>query len=102
MSDDNVIRFPIERTQPAAPAAEVRMEYGTCSFCKATIAWCVTVNGKRMPLDATPDEGGNVFVRLIDGVITGHVRHKNEDRPEGVAYMPHVASCKRKPTPRRK
>ena len=31
-------------------------EYGTCRSCGAAILWAVTPNGKKMPLDAEPDE----------------------------------------------
>jgi len=34
----------------------------TCSSCGAEIIWCVTTTEKKMPVDATENPSGNVFV----------------------------------------
>lgn len=74
------------------------MRYGRCAYCGHTIGWCTTEKGKQLALDVPANDAGNVFVRVIDGVLVGHVRHKGET-PEGVCYMPHIATCRRKVTP---
>lgn len=33
-----------------------------CRSCEAEIFWCVTVNNKRIPLDAEPTPDGNLVV----------------------------------------
>lgn len=35
---------------------------GNCSSCNAPIRWAITQAGKRMPLNPSPVQGGNVFV----------------------------------------
>lgn len=39
-----------------------------CDYCEAPIVWTLTVNDRRMPLDAAPVVGGNVLV-LVDGPL---------------------------------
>lgn len=33
-----------------------------CSSCGAAIFWAISVNGNRVPINAEPDEDGNVLV----------------------------------------
>lgn len=40
-----------------------------CKSCMAEIVWCVTTNGKRMPVDALPDPGGNIVLSTMDGEL---------------------------------
>lgn len=73
-----------------------------CSKCQAHIKWCATVNRKMQPIDAEPNEAGNL--RLIDeyvqterGVLQ-RVLVAKADAPalddDGIRYMPHHATCK--------
>lgn len=70
-----------------------------CRRCKAPILWARTEAGRPMPLDATPDDGGNVAV--VDGialVLPRAVRERlrandariNERR---MFYRSHFATC---------
>lgn len=41
-----------------------RLETGRtkCSFCRSSIAWALTQNGKKIPLNPDPDDGGRVLL----------------------------------------
>lgn len=41
-----------------------------CRSCEAPVTWAITKNGKSMPLDRDPVEGGNV--RLTGQTVIGH------------------------------
>lgn len=65
-----------------------------CQRCGRQIAWCVTVNGKALPIDPEPSERGNVYCQFEDrGRLVGRVRVSGEPRPPGTPFMPHFASC---------
>lgn len=64
-----------------------------CSKCGAQIGWVLTSNGKRMPIDVTPNEAGNVYVTMDRGKLVGTVAMKGDKRPVGVAFVPHFATC---------
>ncbi len=106
----------IERQNPATPAAarlwarvveETRdwlLEHpadpdpdhaiaGECEHCFEPIIWPRTAAGKLMPLDADPDENGNV-VRLgkVVGVL-GKPQAAAARRGGTELWMPHVATC---------
>lgn len=73
-----------------------------CDYCHAPIRWTVTAAGRRMAVNAEPDETGNQAV-YADGVGTLRSRALTADRPatdhlEWQA-MPHAATCSR-PRPR--
>jgi len=74
----------------------------TCRACKAPIVWARTAasetgrGGKAMPLDATPNDGGNVAVRMLSpNSRVARVLGKDEthDRRAEQLYMPHFATC---------
>ncbi|MFD4000880.1 hypothetical protein [Streptomyces rubiginosohelvolus] len=75
-----------------------------CRRCTAPIVWCLTsANGRRQPVDAAPDEEGNVAVSSgADGVL--YVRTVTAARPDirpgEWRAMPHHATCT-SPPPRR-
>ncbi|WP_433406923.1 hypothetical protein [Streptomyces sp. CA-146814] len=75
-----------------------------CRRCRAPIVWCLTsANGRRQPIDAVPDEKGNVAVSSgADGIL--YVRTVTAARPEirpgEWQAMPHHATCSN-PPPRR-
>lgn len=76
-----------------------------CSECKATIVWTATVNGKMQPLDAEPNDDGNVVMtgrfRATDrgALPESRVLTKAEREPSLFAdggperFMPHHATC---------
>lgn len=66
-----------------------------CRDCWAPIRFVhITTTGRPLPVDAVADEGGNVFARVIAGRLTGRVRTKDEQLPEGwQIWMPHHATC---------
>lgn len=72
-----------------------------CSKCHAPILWALTVNDKPQPLDAEPNDAGNL--RLLDEFIAtdrGVVQRVVVVKPgtmefgdSGARYMPHHATC---------
>lgn len=67
-------------------------EYSACKSCKAAIMWVRSAKtGALMPLDAEPNEKGNVF--LIDG--RAHVKSGTffEEAVKGPLYMSHFSTC---------
>lgn len=66
-----------------------------CRECRRPIKFVhITTTQRPMPIDAVPDEGGNVFARVVGGRLAGHVKTKGEDLPEGwQIFMPHHATC---------
>lgn len=82
-----------------------------CKKCRAPIRFVLnTETGHRIPVDAVPDEGGNVIARNEGGELVGHVKTKGETLPESPSgwglWMPHFATCQarmkrgRSPRPR--
>lgn len=70
----------------------------TCRKCHAPLKWCKTKNDRMMPLDAEPNEAGNVICEYGEGgILRGIVLVKGDKRPPGVAFMPHFATCKARP-----
>jgi hypothetical protein len=67
-----------------------------CTWCRAPIRWTVTAAGKRLPVNAEPDEKGNAAVHT-DAVGRVRSRALTPDRPtlEGSEWraMPHAATC---------
>ena len=81
-----------------------------CSSCGATIRWARTSSGKAIPLDAEPDEGGNLLAVDREGVtlpadvarrVIGEGRgrvvvarrgHRSMD-PELPHWRSHFATC---------
>lgn len=39
------------------------MNIGKCRSCGASLIWCETATGKKMPIDAESSEDGNVQLR---------------------------------------
>lgn len=62
--------------------------------CGRAIAWAVTVEGRRMPLDPTPDADGNVILqRQPDGSIRARVLAGDELPAQQTAWVPHHRTC---------
>ena len=75
-----------------------------CDGCSERIRWAITEKGNRQPINADPDEEGNLAVRR-DGTGTLKARVLAGDRKqlEGAEWqaMPHAATCKApRPRPR--
>lgn len=75
---------------------------GVCRVCRAPIVWAVTSagpngrGGKPMPLDAAPNDAGNVAVRAaLAGRLVARVlgRDENHDPVLELRAMPHFATC---------
>lgn len=64
-----------------------------CRSCGAPIRWVRTSTDRAMPLDAEPDDTGNVVI--IDGHAETHASpgHAQDARPNHPRYMPHFATC---------
>lgn len=71
---------------------------GRCRSCKARIRWCVTANGKRMPVDVEPVADGNVQLwhdssgELHAIVLTGF-KLDDARRQHPLLYRSHFVSC---------
>lgn len=65
----------------------------TCRSCPAQVVWCITINGKRMPVDAEPGPDGNLI--LIDDEIFGDQPPMvvNKSNPDVEGYTSHFATC---------
>ncbi len=65
-----------------------------CSSCKAKVIWCVTVNGKKMPVDVEPVVNGNIVLRKRGDKTMALYIGKNTQQREGEAlYVSHFATC---------
>jgi hypothetical protein len=80
-------------TETAVAASEYPRE--TCRSCPALIIWAVTVNGKAMPVDAEPVDGGNVALRWTEGKVYAEVLSvtRQATRVRGTLRMSHHATC---------
>lgn len=68
------------------------MNIGICSSCSLEILWCVTENGKRIPINPEAVEyGGNITIRegLVHVLAKGEISEAGEKR-----YRSHFATCK--------
>lgn len=67
-----------------------------CRECGAPIKFVKAITtGRLIPVDAVPDEGGNVIARRgPDSKLVGRALTKDERVAEGVlVFMPHHATC---------
>jgi len=69
----------------------------TCSSCGAPITWALTLEGKRMPLDAHPNPAGMFFLATMRGPIGSTfivAVARREDRLQGPrTYSSHFSTC---------
>ncbi|MEU2180079.1 hypothetical protein [Streptomyces thermolilacinus] len=73
-----------------------------CPSCGARIRWAVTAAGRRQPIDAEPDETGNLGVyRDVAGRLRSRVLTAERPTLEHAEWraMPHAANCP-SPAPR--
>ncbi|MGH7743390.1 MAG: hypothetical protein ACREQ5_01015 [Candidatus Dormibacteria bacterium] len=64
-----------------------------CSSCHARIVGCLTVNGKWMPVDAVPVEGGNLVLVDGAGALPGVRVLRKGEVVEGPRYVSHFSTC---------
>lgn len=83
----------------AAKQGESMSEQAKCSSCGAAIIWAVMPSGKRMPLDAEPDQGKGCIrvIPLGDGSVRGEILKDVELQDAATALVPlfvsHFATC---------
>jgi|GEM_PF-3573870 len=68
-----------------------------CKACGAPLRWCITADGKRVPLDARPSSRGHLIL-----VSRGGRDHAIAHRPEHghqPKYQSHFVSCPQKGEP---
>lgn len=69
----------------------------TCRSCGASIVWTLTDSGKRMPVDAEPTDGGNVFLWRKDGevraMVLGALDTVRTELDNGKRYTSHFVTC---------
>lgn len=58
----------------------------TCKSCKAAIIWCITGNGKKMPVDAKQNPAGNI-------VLEGEAPTAVYVDPGTGTHTSHFATC---------
>lgn len=73
------------------------MPESTCRSCQAAVLWAVTHNGKRMPVDAEPVEGGNIKLRREGDKVIAEFPGKEhpalfEDNNRA-RYVSHFSTC---------
>lgn len=69
---------------------------GWCRDCRGRIRWALTLESKRMPIDADPSADGNlaVFFGAAHGGLLCRVLTAAEPlRDDEVQCMPHFATC---------
>jgi hypothetical protein len=67
-----------------------------CNQCAARIRWAITERGRRQPIDAEPNEAGNLAAHVNGtGTLKVRVLTRERDRLEGTEWraMPHAATC---------
>lgn len=66
-----------------------------CRECGRPIVFVrMTTGGKLLPVEAAPDEDGNVVAKRVAGNLHGHVLKKDEEPPHGFTrYLAHYAIC---------
>ena len=69
-----------------------------CGTCDAALIWAVTANGKRTPVDATPDRAGNVV--LVDQgpfdsplALVIHTEYEQATAPVDALHTSHFQTC---------
>lgn len=72
-----------------------QLAHKSTGVCRADVLWLVLDTGKRMPVDAKPNDDGNVAaMRDASGNWYGHVLRAGETPTPGERrYMPHFATC---------
>lgn len=70
------------------------MTTSQCRSCDAPIVWARTVNGKSMPVDPEPTEGGNVeLIPEPTGSAVRAIVHGQPPLGAPPLHMPHHATC---------
>lgn len=68
-----------------------------CSSCGAPITWALTLNGKRMPVDAQPNPAGSFFLATMRGangstyIVAVHAGEQPLEGPR--RYSSHFSTC---------
>lgn len=58
------------------------------------VTWAVLPSGRKMPVDATPSERGNVELKTaLDGTVRAEVIGTLAPRAGRVLHMSHFATC---------
>lgn len=68
------------------PEAELRGRVAACRSCGAPIIWCLSGNGKTMPVDAVPTGEGNVRILADEKTVRAIVG-------PGGNRLSHFATC---------
>lgn len=80
-------------TEPLAlePPFELRAPAASCASCAAPVIWCVTRNGRRIPVDPKPVALGNLVLGGDPEVPTALVVER--DDPRMPRYESHFVTC---------
>lgn len=67
----------------------------TCRACPAAIRWVTTSAGRKMPIDAEPDEHkGNIILKInSSGDDIAHYIDRKTSKVAGPFYTSHFATC---------
>lgn len=68
---------------------------GRCQTCGARIVWAVTGNNKRMPIDASPREDGDLWLDMVDDRASVPVARRVDlyTAADAPRYVSHFATC---------
>lgn len=66
-------------------------EQAKCRSCGADILWCRTEGGHLTPVNAEPDDTGNMVI--LDGIAKVVKDSLFEPMTEGTRYKSHFATC---------
>lgn len=70
----------------------------TCRSCDAEVVWCLTVSGKRMPVNKRIDSNGNLYMLggspvVVVSTTSALGRAIFDFAPEKKTYTSHFATC---------
>jgi hypothetical protein len=78
------------------PAGIAEHLHGRCASCGAPVWWAISTNGRPMPVDFEPVDGGNIDLawdddaRALTATVIPHGQLDMFDRPR---YRTHFVSC---------
>jgi hypothetical protein len=73
---------------------------GVCLSCLAPIIWTLTANGKAMPVDVEPVNGGNLL--LVVGSGEPALAEYVPADPDGARHVSHFVTCPQAATHRKR
>lgn len=79
-----------------------RLHVDSCRSCRESVIWCLTEQGKRMPVDVEPVPHGNLTLSDARPTPVATVVSKSGREPGRRLYISHFATCPKSNQHRRK